>query len=93
MANKVEDFDFVRDDGIDCLAFYMLLGELPAKGDNVGHVGYPCRIEGFGCLSAFSGHDLAQAGLKMVQYAFDGVVGIPDVLFVEFFNVLFAPRR
>ena len=46
-------------------------------------------MEGFGCVSAFPGHDLAPVGSEMVQYNFDGAVGVPEVLFVEFFNVLF----
>ena len=37
----------------------------------------------------FPGHHLALVGLEIVQYALDGVVGIPKVYFVEFFNVLF----
>ena len=88
LANKVEGFGFVGDDDIDCLAFFLLLRELSAEGDDVGHVGYPCLMEGFGHVCAFLGHDPAPFGSKMVQYAFDGAVGVPKVLFVDF-DVLF----
>ncbi len=67
----------------------MLLVELPTKCDDVGHVGYPCLIERFGGISAFPCHDLAPVGSEMMEDIFDGVVGIPEVLFVEFFNILF----
>jgi hypothetical protein len=66
-----------------------LLVELPTKCDDVGHVGYPCLIEGFGGISAFPCLDLAPVGLEMMENIFDGVVGITKVLFVEFFNILF----
>ena len=49
----------------------------------------PMLAEGFGRISAFLGHDLAPFDAEMVQYAFDGAVGVPEVLFVEFFDVLF----
>ncbi len=89
MPNKVEGFCFVGNDDVDCLAFFLLHGELPAKCDDVGHVGYPCLIEGFGGVSAFPCHDLAPVGLEMVENTFDGAVGVPEVLFVEFFDILF----
>ncbi len=89
LPNKVEGFGFVGNDDVDCLAFFLLLGELPAKCDDVDHVGYPCMIEGFGGISVFPCHDLAPVGSEMVENTFDGVVGIPEVLFVEFFNILF----
>ncbi len=85
----MEGVCFVGNDDIDCLAFFLLLGELPAKCDDVGHVGYPCLIEGFSSVSAFPCHDLAPVGLEMVENTFDGVVGIPKVLFIEFFDMLF----
>ncbi len=87
--NEVEGFGFVGDDDVDRLAFFLLLGELPAKCDDVGHVGYPCLIESVGGVSAFPCHDLAPVGLEMVENTFDGVVGVPKVLFVEFFDILF----
>ncbi len=71
------------------LHFFLLLGELPAKCDDVGHVGYPCLIEGFGGISAFPCHDLAPVGSEMVENTFDGVVGVPEVLFIEFFDIQF----
>ncbi len=89
LPNKVESFCFVGNDDIDCLALFLLLGELLAKCDDVGHVGYPSLIEGFGGVSAFPCHDLAPVGLEMVENTFDGVVGIPKVLSVEFFDILF----
>jgi hypothetical protein len=89
LPNKVEGFGFVGDDDVDRLAFFLLLGELLAKCDDVGHVGYPCLIEGFGSVSAFPCHDLAPVGLEMVENTFDGVAGVPSVLFLEFFDILF----
>ncbi len=85
----MEGYGFVGNDDIDRLAFFLLLVELPTESDDVGHVGYPCLIEGFGGISAFPCHDLAPVGLEMMENIFDGVVGIPEVLFVEFFNILF----
>jgi hypothetical protein len=81
---------FDGNDDVDCLAFFLLLGELPAKCDDVGHVGYPSLIEGFSGISAFPCHDLSPVGLEMVENNFDGVVGVPEVLIVEFFNILFS---
>ncbi len=89
LLNKVEGFGFVGNDDVDCLAFFLLLRELLAKCDDVGHVGYPCLVEGFGGISVFPYHDLAPVGLEMVENTFDGVVVIPEVLFVEFFDILF----
>ncbi len=89
LPNKVEGFCFVGNDDVDRLAFFLLLGGLPAKCDDVGHVGYPSLIESFGGVSAFPFHDLAPVGSEMVENTFDGVVGIPEVLFVEFFDILF----
>jgi hypothetical protein len=37
----------------------------------------------------FPCHDLAPVGLEMVEKTFDGVVGVPEVLFVEFLYILF----
>jgi hypothetical protein len=71
------------------LHFFLLLDELPAKCDDVGHVGYPSLIGGFGDVSAFSCHDLAPVGSEMVENTFDGVIVVPEVLFVKFFNILF----
>ncbi len=71
------------------LHFFLLLFELPTKCDDVGHVGYPCLVEGFGGISKFPCHDLAPVGLEMMENIFDGAVGIPEVLFIEFFNILF----
>ncbi len=87
--NKAEGFGLVGNDDVDCLACLLLLGELPSKCDDVGHVEYPCLIEGFGGISAFPCHDFTPVGLEMVDNIFDGVVGIPKVLFVEFFDILF----
>ena len=89
MANKFEGFGFIGDDDIDHLAFFLLLCELLAEVDDVGHGRYPCLMECFGHGSAFPSHDLVPFGLERMQYAFDGAVGIPKVLFVEFFYVLF----
>ncbi len=55
----------------------------------MGHVGHPCLIEGFGGISAFPCHDLAPVGSEMVENTFDGVVGITEIFFVEFFDILF----
>jgi hypothetical protein len=85
----VEGFCFVGNDDVDRLAFFLLLGEMPAKCDDVGHVGYPSLIEGFGGVSAFPCHDLAPVGSEMAENTFDGVVGVPEVLFVEFVDILF----
>ncbi len=84
----MEGFGFVGNDDIDHLALFLLLVELPTECDDVGHVGYPCPIEGFVGISAFPCHDLAPVGLEMMDNIFDGVVGIPKVLFVEFFSIL-----
>ena len=46
-------------------------------------------VECFGCVSALPCHDLAPVGSEMGKDAFDGVVGIPKVLFIELFDVLF----
>jgi hypothetical protein len=89
LPNKVEGFCFVGNYDVDCLAFFLSLGELLAKCDDVGHVGCPCPIEGFGGISAFPCHDLAPVGSEMVENTFDGVVGLPKVLFIEFFDKLF----
>ncbi len=89
LPNKVEGFGFVGNDDVDYLAFFLLLGEFPAKCDDAGYVGYPCLIEGFGGISAFPCHDIEPVGSEMVENTFDGVVGIPKVLFVEFFDILF----
>ncbi len=75
MPDKVEGFGFVRNDDVDCLASFLLLGEFASKRDDVGHVGYPCLIEGFGGVSS-----------EMVEDTFDGVT---KIFFVEFFDVLF----
>ena len=85
----MECVGFVRDDDVDHLAFFLLFVELPTECDDVGHVGYPCLIESFGGVSAFPCHDLAPVGSEMVEKTFDGVVGIPEILFVEFFGILF----
>ncbi len=68
-----------------------LRGELSSERDDVGHVGYPCLIESFSGVSAFPFpcHDLAPVGLEMVENTFDGAVGITEIFFIEFFNVLF----
>jgi hypothetical protein len=89
LPGKVEGFGFVGNDDIDHLAFFLLLVELPTKCDDVGPVGYPCLIEGFCGVSAFPCHDLAPVGSEMMENIFDGSVGIPKVLFLEFFNILF----
>ena len=63
--------------------------ELTAKRDDVFHVGDPRLVECFGGVSVLPCHDLAPVGLEMVKDTFDGVVGIPKVLFIELFGVLF----
>ncbi len=87
--DKVEGFCFIGNDDVDCLAFFLLLVELASERDDVGHVGHPCLIKCFGGLSAFPCHDLAPVGSEMVENTFDCVVGVTEVFFVEFFNVLF----
>ncbi len=81
LPNKVEGFGFVGNDELIAFLFF-LLGELPAKCDDVGHVGYPCLIDGFGGVSAFPCHDLASVGSEMVENTFDGIVGVPEVVFI-----------
>ena len=66
-----------------------MLVELLSERDDVGHVGHPFLIEGFGGISAFPCHDFAPVGLEIVENTFDGVVGITKIFFVEFFDVLF----
>ena len=34
-------------------------------------------------------HDLAPVGSEMVENTFDGAVGVTEIFFVEFFDVLF----
>jgi hypothetical protein len=65
-----------------------LFAELAAEGNDVSHVGDPCLIEKLGCVRALSDHDFAPVSAKMVKYGFDGAVGVPKVLLVEFFDVL-----
>ncbi len=76
---------------MDRLAFFLLLVELLTECDDVSYVGYPCLIESFDGISAFPCpcRDLAPVGLEMVENTFDDVVGIPEIIFVEFFNLLF----
>ena len=71
----------VRDDDPNHLAFFLLFCELTAKRDDVFHVGDPRLVECFGGVSVLPCHDLAPVGLEMVKDTFDGVVGIPKVLF------------
>ena len=61
----MEGFGFAGNDDIDHLASFLLLGELSSKCDDVGHVGYPCLIKGFGGVSAFPCHDLAPVGSEI----------------------------
>ena len=89
LPNKVECFGFVRNYDVDHLACFLLLIEMTTECDNVGRAGCPCLIESFSCISAFPCHDLAPVGSEMTENTFDGVVGIPKILFVEFFDVLF----
>ena len=35
-----------------------------------------------------SSHDFAPVGLEMMEYTFDGAVGVTEIFFVEFFDVL-----
>ena len=54
LPDKVGSFGFVGNDDLDHFASFLLLGELSSKKcDDVGHVGYPCLIEGFGGVGAF----------------------------------------
>jgi hypothetical protein len=91
LPDEVEGFSFVGNDDVDRLSFFLLLGELSSKRDDVDHVGHPCliEIEGFGGVSAFPCYDLAPVGLEMVENTFYGVVGVTKIFFVEFFDVLF----
>jgi hypothetical protein len=43
----------------------------------------------FGGLSVFPCHNLAPVGSEMVENTFYCVVGVTEVFFVEFFDVLF----
>ena len=85
----MEGFGFNGNDDVDRLAPFLLLGELSSERDDVGHVGYPCLIEGFRGVSAFPCHDLVPVGSGMVENTFDGAVGVTEIFFVEFFDVLF----
>ena len=85
-----EGFIFIGNDDVDCLAFFLLLVELASERDDVGHVGHPCLIESFGGVCAFPCHDFAPVGLEMMEYTFDGAVGVAKIFFVEFFDVLYC---
>ena len=63
--------------------------ELPTECDDVGHVGCSCLKESFGGVSDFPCHGIAPVGSEMVEKTFDGVVGIPKILLIEFFKILF----
>jgi hypothetical protein len=64
----VGGFGFVGNDDVDHFASFLLLGELLSKKcDDVGHVGYPCLIEGFCGISAFPCNDLAPVGLELLM--------------------------
>jgi hypothetical protein len=58
----VECFGLLGDDDIDCLTFFLLLGQLPSEGDDVGSQGDPSPIEGLHCVGPLLGHDLAPLG-------------------------------
>ena len=85
LSDKVEGFGFVGNDDVDRFAFFLLFVELASECDDVGHVGYPCLIESFGGVRAFPCHDLAPVGSEMMEYTFDGAVGVTEIFFVEFF--------
>ena len=89
LSHKVEGFGLVGDDDPNHPAFFLLFCELTAECDAVCHVGDPHLVEYFGGVSALPCHDLAPVDLEMVKDTFDGVVGIPEVLFIELFDVLF----
>ncbi len=89
LSNKAGGFGFVGNDDVDCFAFFLLFVELASERDDVGHVGHPCLIESFGGVRAFPCHDLAPVGLEMMEYTFDGAVGVTNIFFIEFFGVLF----
>ena len=86
LSHEVEGFGLVGDDDPNHVAFFLLFCELTAKRDDVCHVGDPRLVECISGVSALLCHDI---GLEMVKDTFDGVVGIPEVLFIELFNVLF----
>jgi hypothetical protein len=88
LSHKVEGFGLVGNDDANHLAFFLLFCELMAKCDDVCHVGDPCLVEGFDGVGALPHHDLASVDLEMVKDPFDGVVGIPEVLFIELFDAL-----
>ncbi len=89
LSDKVEGFGFIGNDDVDRLAFFLMFVGLVSERDDVGHVGHPCLIESFGGVRAFPYHDLAPVGLEMMEYTFDGAVGVTKIFFVEFFDVLF----
>jgi hypothetical protein len=60
-----------------------------AKGDDVGGQGDPCLIECLSSIGALFHHDLAPFCAEVCQECFDGLICIAEVVFVEFFNVLF----
>ena len=69
------------------LHFFLLFREMTAKRDDLCHVGDPRLVECFGGVSALPCHDLAPVSLEIVKDPFDGVVGVPKVLFIELFDV------
>ena len=85
----MEGFGLVGDDDPNRLALFLLFCELTAERDDVCLVGDPRLVECFSGVSALPCHDLAPVGLGMAKNTFDGVVGIPEVLFIELFDVLF----
>ncbi len=91
LPDKVECFCFVGNDDVDRLAYFLLLVELLTECDDVSYVGYTCLIKSFDGISAFPCpcRDLSPVGLEMVENTFDDVVSIPEIIFVEFFNLLF----
>jgi hypothetical protein len=88
--DKVKRFGLVGDDDIDCPALFLFFCELPTKCDDVGDAQDLCLVDGFAGIGALPGHDLAPVGAQTVKDDLDGAVGIDEVLFVEFLNVLLS---
>ncbi len=85
----MEGFGFVRDDDIDVLALLLFFVKLRAKGDDVGGRGDPCLIECLSCVGALFCQDIAPFRVEVCEELFDGLICVAEVVFVEFFDVLF----
>ncbi len=89
LPNKVEGLGFVQDDDVDGLALLLLFVKLMTKGDDVGGQGDPCLIECLSSIGALFCHDLAPFCAEACQERFDGLICVAELVFVEFFNMLF----